>query len=193
MSSGRPYHHGDLRTALLSAALEEIDAVGASRLSLREVARRAGVSHAAPRHHFRDKAGLLTALAADGYRMLAQSTAEAAVTGSLEQVGLAYVRFALAHPAHFAVMFRPDLYDQQDEELVRQRDAAAAVLLDAVGRDLGAGAGEQELLAGVVAAWSATHGFATLWVTGNLAFTEEADPEQLALRAFRALRSAPRG
>ena len=65
----RPYHHGDLRRALLDAALEMVAEHGPAALSLREVARRAGVSHAAPTHHFRNKAGLLTAIAADGYRL----------------------------------------------------------------------------------------------------------------------------
>lgn len=71
----RPYHHGDLRAALLAAAAEQIEAVGTARLSLRELARRrAGVSHAAPAHHFVDKRGLFTVLAAEGFRMLHQRT-----------------------------------------------------------------------------------------------------------------------
>ena len=190
----RPYHHGDLRRALLDAALQEVLAVGPTRLSLREVARRAGVSHAAPRHHFGDKAGVLTALAAEGFARLAEATADAARTARvLDDVGLAYVRFALDSPAHFAVMFRPDLFDPDDVELVRSRDAAAAVLLEGVAAELGPDASEDELQAGVIAAWSMTHGFASLWLTGNLAFAEEPDPQQLAGRVFAALRTLPRG
>src|SRR5215831_15253503 len=71
MAHDRPYHHGDLRAALLQAAVGAIAEEGAAGMSLREVARRAGVSHTAAAYHFRDKRGLLTAVAADGYRMLA--------------------------------------------------------------------------------------------------------------------------
>lgn len=188
----RPYHHGNLREALLAAALEELQQAGASGLSLREVARRAGVSHSAPRHHFRDKRGLLTAVAADGYRRLADITARALdAGGQLEQVGLAYVEFALSNPGHFAVMFRPDLYDPDDDAFVQERDRAAGVLLSAVAADLPAVAPPDQVLAGAVAAWSITHGFATLWATGNLAFTGVPDAPTLAAAAFAALRRLP--
>src|SRR5579875_2710364 len=107
----RPYHHGDLRPALLRAAVEVIGQSGPAAMSLREVARRAGVSHAAAAYHFGDKAGLLTAVAAQGYRMLTEElrSARDARRGFLE-VGVAYVRFAVSHRAHFEVMYRPELY-----------------------------------------------------------------------------------
>src|SRR5689334_25241030 len=105
----RPYHHGDLRRAILSAALDVIATDGPTALSLRDLARRAGVSHAAPAHHFKDKAGLLTAIAIDGYERLAVALEAGS---SLLELGAAYVRFALDHPAHFEVMFSPDLYHQ---------------------------------------------------------------------------------
>src|SRR4051794_10810015 len=76
-----PYHHGDLRRALLDTALEAITEQGPAAVSLRDVARRAGVSHAAPTHHFRDKAGLLTALAAEGWTLLADALSSAAAGG----------------------------------------------------------------------------------------------------------------
>lgn len=190
--TARPYHHGNLRAALLSAALEELQHAGPGGLSLREVARRAGVSHSAPRHHFGDKRGLLTAVAADGYRRLGDATARAADDGlPLEQVGLAYVRFALGSPGHFGVMFRPDLYDADDDELQRERDRAAQVLLAAVAADLPADASADQILSGAVAAWSMTHGFATLWAAGNLLFTGASDAAQLAEAAFAALRRTP--
>ena len=190
-TTARPYHHGNLRAALLEAALEELAAAGPSALSLREVARRAGVSHAAPRHHFRDKRGLLTAVAADGYRRLADATDEALRAGtSLDDVGLAYVRVALGSPGHFAVMFRPELLDAEDPELVHERDRAASVLLAAVTADLPDADADRAMVA-AVAAWSMTHGFATLWSTGNLHFIGEDDPERLATAAFAALRAAP--
>ena len=104
----RPYHHGDLRRALLAAAVEMIAEAGPAALSLRALARRTGVSHAAPAHHFGDKAGLLTAVAAEGYRLLAAALRDAYErTGSFLEVGVAYVRFALEHQPYFEVMFRP--------------------------------------------------------------------------------------
>ena len=125
----RPYHHGDLRPALLRAAVEAIGQTGPAAMSLREVARQAGVSHAAAAYHFGDKAGLLTAVAVQGYRMLTEElrSARDADRGFLE-VGVAYVRFAVGHRAHFEVMYRPELYRRDDPE-VRQGRAAAAVLL----------------------------------------------------------------
>jgi tetracycline repressor-like protein len=107
----RPYHHGDLPRALLDAAIQAILEVGPAAVSLRDLARRAGVSHAAPAHHFGDKAGLLTAVATDGFRRLAATLRETyQATGSFLEVGVAYVRFAVTHRAHFEVMFRPELY-----------------------------------------------------------------------------------
>ena len=103
-----PYHHGNLPRALLDSAAEVIAEVGPAQMSLREVARRSGVSNAAPVHHFGDKAGLFTALAAEGYQLLAAELAEASeTTGDFVAVGVAYVRFAVKHRAHFEVMFRP--------------------------------------------------------------------------------------
>jgi AcrR family transcriptional regulator len=115
MPTARPYHHGNLRWAVLAAAVEAITEVGPAGVSLRDLARRAGVSHAAPAHHFGDKAGLLTALAAEGYSLLADAL-EAAQhrTRDFLEVGVAYVRFAVEHRAHFEVMFRPDLYHPDD-------------------------------------------------------------------------------
>ena len=123
------YHHGDLRRALLDAAAEVIAEQGPAALSLRDLARRAGVSHAAPMHHFGDKAGLLTALATEGYDLLAAELAEEwAVTHSFLEQGVAYVRFAIRHRAHFEVMFRPDLYHAGDADLVAARDRAGHIL-----------------------------------------------------------------
>ena len=109
--------------------MQAIAEVGPAAVSLRDLARRAGVSHAAPAHHFGDKAGLLTAVAADGFRRLAATLREAyEATGSFLEVGVAYVGFAVTHRAHFEVMFRPELYHTDDPELVRARDQARALL-----------------------------------------------------------------
>src|SRR5919112_6813183 len=87
----RPYHHGNLRRALIDAALTAVAQQGPAALSLRDVARRAGVSHAAPTHHFGNKAGLLTAIAAEGWDLLADAlTAVPTATGDFLEVGVAY-------------------------------------------------------------------------------------------------------
>src|SRR4051812_42800509 len=105
--ASRAYHHGDLRRAVLDGALAAIEADGPAALSLRDIARRAGVSHAAPAHHFKDKAGVLTAIATEGYDRLAQSLREAnEKAGDLVESGTAYVHFAITNRAHFEVMFR---------------------------------------------------------------------------------------
>jgi AcrR family transcriptional regulator len=153
-----PYHHGDLRRAILSAAVDAITAVGSANLSLRDVARRAGVSHAAPVHHFGDKAGVLTALAEEGFDLLAEALTAAG--DDFAEAGVAYVRFAVAHPAHFEVMFRPDTHHRDDPALAAARARAGAVLARGAARKPGD--------YNDVAAWSLMHGFATLWQAGAL-------------------------
>src|SRR5919202_2720315 len=131
----RPYHHGALRRALLDAALAVIAQEGPAALSLRALARQVGVSHAASAHHFADKAGLLTAIAAEGYDLLAAALREAEErTGSYLEMGVAYVHFAVTHRAHFEVMFRPELYHADDPTVVTARAAARALLYGPVSR-----------------------------------------------------------
>jgi AcrR family transcriptional regulator len=176
----RPYHHGDLPRVLLDAAIQAIAEVGPAAVSLRDLARRAGVSHAAPAYHFGDKAGLLTAVAADGFERLAATLREAyQTTGSFLEVGVAYVRFAVTHRAHFEVMFRPELYRTDDPELVRARDAARALLYPPAAEVANRPDGDADLRAGV-AAWSLVHGLATLWLSHNLPPQLGDDPEQIA-------------
>ena len=169
----RPYHHGDLRPALLRAAVEAIGHAGPAATSLREVARRAGVTHAAAAYHFGDKAGLLTAVAVQGYHLLTEelSAARDAERGLLE-MGVAYVRFAVRHRAHFEVMYRPELYHRDDAELSRARAAAARLLYGTAEIDT-------ERLEAGVAAWSIVHGLATLWLNGNLPAQLGNDPEEI--------------
>ncbi|MFF7769221.1 TetR/AcrR family transcriptional regulator [Streptomyces massasporeus] len=183
----RPYHHGDLRRAILGAALDVIAADGPSALSLRDLARRAGVSHAAPAHHFKDRAGLLTAIAAEGFGLLATTLREAA---DLQEAGVHYVRFAREHPAHFQVMFAPGLLRDGDLELATARALAGDALRDAVAAVPPEGRGTDARLAGV-AAWSLAHGFATLLLSHNLdGPVGDQDPEEvfreLATMLFRA-------
>ena len=167
MSRPGSYHHGDLRRALFDVLAESVLEVGPSAVGLRELARRAGVSHSAPAHHFGDKRGLLTAFAAEGYRNLAQALGEAAEHngGDFAEVGVAYVRFAIDHRAHFEVMFRPDLLRPDDPELVAAAAQTSSHLREGVASTGGEGEGGP---AGMVAAWSLVHGFATLWIAGNV-------------------------
>ena len=119
----RPYHHGNLRTALIAAAEAVITERGVDGFSLREAARRAGVSPAAPGHHFGDARGLLTAVATAAFTELGDVlAAAAAVPGDrrprLEAQGAAYVGFALAHPAAFDLMWRRAVVDAADPDFV---------------------------------------------------------------------------
>jgi AcrR family transcriptional regulator len=191
MSESRPYHHGALRVALLAAARDAIAESGPSGWSLRDVARRAGVSHAAPAHHFGDKTGLLTAIATDGYRALAAGQ-EAAwrETGNALELGVAYVRFALANAAAFQVMYRPHLLDSQDPDLVAAQVSATGPLFEAM-EAVGGGDPSFDPASAAVAAWSLVHGFATLWLDGDLPVTLGTDPEA-AVRLVAAHLFRPR-
>jgi AcrR family transcriptional regulator len=167
----RSYHHGDLRRAIIDAALEEIATRGPAHLSLRALARSAGVSHAAPGHHFRDKSGVFTAIAIEGFQLLHQSqlrTSEGVDAGdTLLPLAVNYVLFAIEHPSHYEVMWREDLYDSGDPVLV----AARAEVFDVFYQSVGGGIGElepEQFRGAVAAAWSMVHGFATLWLSGNL-------------------------
>ncbi|MFC8364514.1 TetR/AcrR family transcriptional regulator [Streptomyces griseorubiginosus] len=176
----RPYHHGDLRRAILGAALDVIAAEGPAALSLRDLARRAGVSHAAPAHHFKDRTGLLTAIAAEGFGLLAAALKEAA---DLKDAGVRYVRFAREHPAHFQVMFAPGLLRADDLELTTGRALATDALRTSVSGVRAEDFGIDARLAGV-AAWSLAHGFATLLLSHNLdGPVGDKDPEEV----FRTL------
>lgn len=123
-----PYHHGNLREAVLRAAAEAVQHEGPHAVNLRALAREVGVSHTAPRHHFGDRRGVLTALATQGYAELAERLEAAGADGSFLEVGVAFVAFALERPAHFQVLFRPDLVDVADPELGRARAMLAAQL-----------------------------------------------------------------
>src|SRR6202041_2311693 len=120
------YHHGDLRAAILTEAARLVRERGPDRVSLRELAREAGVSHAAPTHHFTDRRGLFTALATQGFRLLTEALIKA--RGHFADAAVAYVRFAIEHPGHYQVMFNKSLLDVSDTELAAAEAAAGAEL-----------------------------------------------------------------
>lgn len=181
------YHHGDLRRALLDAAIDSITEAGSASFSLRDLARRIGVSHAAPAHHFGDKTGLLTALAVEGYGLLADAQAAAwAETGDFLEVGVAYVHFARTHPAHFEVMYRPELLRGDDPDLQAARARSGSFLYGPAGTLV-----EGDALGAGVAGWALMHGVVALWVNGNLPPELGDDPEAIARLAGRHLFSAP--
>lgn len=187
----RPYHHGDLRAAVLVAAVAVISESGPAGVSLRDLARRAGVSHAAPAHHFGDKAGLLTALAVEGFDLMAEALDAAHErSGRLLEVGVAYVRFAVDHRAHFEVMYRPDLYHADAPEVRAARQRASAAMASGVATMPDERSGTDPRVAGV-AAWSIVHGFATLWLDGALPAELGDDPEAAARAVAGLLFRAP--
>ena len=182
-----PYHHGDLRRALLDRALEAIAEHGPAAVSLRDVARRAGVSHAAPTHHFRDKTALLTALAAEGWSQLADALRDAAAEGrEFGELGVAYVVFATSHPAHFAVMRAPGLARADDPELQAAMGRARTQLEWGVQR-FEAGSG-RDARTTALAAWSLVHGLAALILEGAVLLEPDTDVAALARSVTARLR-----
>jgi AcrR family transcriptional regulator len=173
----RPYHHGALRAALLAAAEAELAEAGIERFSLRSVAKRAGVSHAAPAHHFGDTRGLLTALAAEGFKrfLATQRAREAAAPprqpDRLVAAGLGYIEFALAHPALYRLMFASERPDFAASPLVEAGRAAYGHLVENVAEIRGADpVGDEAGMTDVTAAWAIVHGLADLLQAGRLSF-----------------------
>jgi AcrR family transcriptional regulator len=165
------YHHGDLPDALLAATAEAIEAHGVAALSLRDVARRAGVSHAAPAHHFGDKKGLLAAFATQGFELFADALEGAAESSGdddsararFNRVGDAYVRFSVSHRAHFEVMWRPEFCDADDPALLEPMARAYQSLHDGVEELQRSGIHADRPTEDVMlVAWAAVHGLAWL-------------------------------
>lgn len=177
VKAATPYHHGDLHDALLKAAETILERDGLTGLTLRAVAREAGVSHAAPAHHFRDLTGLVSELAAIGYRRFGAAMNAAEVPGrSWAEVGLArahaYLDFARAYPAMYQLMFRAERLDMSNPTLKEAANASFAGLVQAVGSGRGEAVARETLTLGQAAdaarAWSLMHGFATLLLDGRL-------------------------
>ncbi|HEY9462174.1 MAG TPA: TetR/AcrR family transcriptional regulator [Vicinamibacterales bacterium] len=172
------YHHGDLRRALLQAAVRTIHSRGIDGLTLRGVGSTLGVSRTALYRHFTDKSALLAAVAAEGFRVLREETALAWEDGgrgfrAFEAMGSAYVRFATTHPSHYRVMFGAastrDMSNTRDTELDKEGAGAFQVLVDALA-DLQqrhqARRDDTQQMARFV--WSAVHGVAMLAIDGRL-------------------------
>jgi len=191
--SARPYHHGNLKQALLEAAVELIAETGPRGFTLREAARRAGVSHNAPYRHFRDRGDLLAAVAADGFDRLTRAMARAAPKASplhrLRGSGLAYVNFALRWPQHFAAMFDVP-WSQPDYPQCAAAAQRCFQTLLALVRDCQAAhqitAGDPERLA--YHAWSLVHGIAKLANAGQLPWRSKADVRRFVGQALRMRR-----
>lgn len=172
----RPYHHGDLRRTLIATALKMLRQDQAWDFTLRELARRAGVSHAAPYRHFADKRELLAEVAALGHAALQEKMQEATQRhpddpkAQLSALGQAYVAFAVENPAHFRLMFGPELAtDPRHPVLQKAADATHALMIEAVRRSAAAGLfGIEDSRIQALAAWSLVHGLAMLLIDNRV-------------------------
>jgi AcrR family transcriptional regulator len=183
----KSYHHGNLREALLEAALDLIGELGPSGLTLRELARRTGVSHNAPYRHFRDRDEVMAAVAAQGFReltkaMLSAAEKESSAIDRLKRAGLAYVSFGLRRPEHFTAMFdAPTRVETDYPDSAKASEDAFGTLVTLVK----AGQHERQLPAGdahrlAMLAWSMVHGIAKLATTGRLPYRSSAQILQFA-------------
>jgi AcrR family transcriptional regulator len=187
------HYQGDLRAEMIDAAAAALAEVGAEHLSLRDVARRVGVSHAAPAHHFGDKAGMLTAVAVQGFGLFAGYLSKA-VDGidshldALHANGRAYLEFSDLYPGHFEIMFRPPLINTDDPGYKSAGDKAFRLLGDLVAACQRQGwQPDADTTALTVSTWALFHGLALLRRQGSLTGRlPEASPEG-AIEAARAL------
>ena len=186
MSRKAAYHHGDLSVALVRAALELLEEGSEGELSLRAVARRAGVSQTAPYRHYEDREALISAVAAVGYQELAKRLAAAHPSPStpeqLASVAVAYVRFALERPALFRIMFAEPC-DRDNDERVAATAAVSLYVRGIVERTFPAA--DREALANAV--WALVHGLAFLHLDGKL---DASTPEAVAVRVTATIHAA---
>lgn len=176
-SENTPYHHGALHEALLKAAETVLERDGLAGLTLRAVAREAGVSHAAPTHHFGDLTGLVSELAAIGFRQFnAAMTVAGSTEGSVLEKAMArakaYVAYAQAHPGMYGLMFRTERLDMSRPSLHEAATASFAGLAGAIGASRHEHIEEETLSLGQAAAiaraWSLVHGFTMLLLDDRL-------------------------
>jgi AcrR family transcriptional regulator len=183
------YHHGDLRRALIDAALELADREGLEALTTRALARTLDVSHAAPARHFPNRGALLAEVAAEAFERFSQALSRASkgLVGeeTFAAMGRAYVRFALEHPALVRLMFSPELQAlaEPSERLAATSTQAYEVLQAGARSALGAGASEQQVSDAAFFGWSVAHGAAALWLDGPV---KHFGPKQGAKTRFLA-------
>jgi len=169
------YHHGDLRQALLLATEDVLRERGLQGFTLRECARRAGVTHSAPAHHFGDARGLLSEFAATGFEQLLtsmrafrkKSAVDTDPFSVLKAVGLGYVDFGVRHPAHFAIMFQTDRLDLAHPRLRQASVAAFAELSGALAGIVPRTMPAPDFQARAMLAWAAVHGYVSLVLDGR--------------------------
>jgi AcrR family transcriptional regulator len=169
----RAYHHGDLRRALLDAALAVIETSSPRALTMRAIAQRAGVTQAAPYHHFADKEAILAAVAEEGFAALGRALNEGrAAAGEdaidrMRALGTAYIRFGTTHPSHYKVMFGERGTDVWPESLKVTSQAAFAPVVEELGALQMQGRVPQgNVLRLAVIVWSMVHGVVMLWIDG---------------------------
>jgi len=190
--SEKPYHHGDLKQALINAAEHILETEGLSALTLRAAARAVGVSHTAPQNHFGDLTGLLSEVAAGGHRKLSAAMSEAVNNAGGDArakrlaMGRAYLAFAKAHPSLFTLMFRGEKLDATrpalHDALVAQRQAMREGLVQAM--NTGNSSEPADIAAKAVAGWALVHGYVMLLMEGRLRGTLAALPDQDAESFF---------
>ena len=192
-TQAQSYHHGDLRQALVDSACQLLMDKGVTALSLREVARRSGVSQAAPYRHFPDKAALLAATAAKGFRGLSRAMTESAagIEGRVDRfraLGRGYVRFALDNPSMLRLMFGAEMGDKGAyPELQQAAGEAYGILSDTAARVTGETThGGTNTTA--LAAWSLVHGLSHLLIDGQVSPGEAGEVEDLVNRVISKLR-----
>lgn len=189
----RGYHHGDLRSALLSSAEAILVERGVEGFTLRECARRAGVSPAAPAHHFGNMTGLLTAIATLGFEGLADAMGAAASLAGpqprdrLDAIGRAYVDYAFEHPGRFRVIFGRFPLDHTSPALAESSARSYGILADTIahlGRQARMDAAQEQ--ASLVMAWAIVHGFATLVLDGHMPFLDDGEDAAAAIARLTA-------
>lgn len=174
MQDQSTYHHGDLRRALIEEAGRVLESDGAAAISLRRLARSLGVSHAAPGHHFSDRAELIAELAAVGYAGLADALEEAMAAEPpenwLRATGRAYIRFGMANPERYRMMFASQLMGEDCPEGLRAESSRAyLMLLRASYQDMpDVDPAEYRVEVTELFAWSLVHGAVMLWLDGQL-------------------------
>ena len=165
-TSRRRYHHGDLPASILRAAGKILEKQGIEGLRVRDLARRAKVSHAAPYRHFADREALLAALAAAGFAMLGEAQRQAAEAGGLRAMGEAYVCFAVAHPQRFRLMFGGLVSIAGNPRLREVAKRAFEGLSGALSSRLPEARGARDAS---IAAWALVHGLAQLLIEDRIA------------------------